>query len=1044
MRTLTVNTASAMSDMGVEPSIRISVAWSKLTYRNYSSREDDSGRRPSVLSFSPVNQTAKSDNVGVFSQVNFTLDDYDGTIKDAFDIGNLDGANVFVHYHFHDKTGTDGLRVFTGEITGPISWDEGTRTLKATAQTKIFSNRIGFATEDGQFDVNNDVAVGKVWPTVFGKAAHVPAVLVEREPNTKLQYQFALGDFGDAKLYMLLAGTDGYKKLKLEDRRELVSLKAADADGDTLEAPNKIYLDNGSGFTQDEVISIEIEGIIFKGTIDSGTPNIFNIQEANAAKYMNVAFAARDTEDTDFENRRIAWLADSTQSLENTFIYFRRNENANMYFADGDGKSEEDQLRIVKCVRQIGAKIWLDNPIESRNFVDAEVEDSYTKIDATNEALEVRGLNLSNTKIVFSNALNIANGLLSKRSLRKDEADEIPYGSLISHLEDQKWIKNLTYSAEPGAIVRQWDSKSDIYIANSVESNSVNGVYGVRDVEGKERFMPIPREYYTIMLAKAVAQEAQNIGAPGTVTTIEFDQPLSTYKDQNWKDEIYVTLESTLSSNTATQIDYILSNYTNLTPDSSTFSAAVTALSDKLSHWALLTERDAIQLVESMAWQCGCALRYDNDITEIIIMQNKPSSVKTIDYDNTIFGSINLRSTRKTNLFTVVKGLYRETYKPELETDERGPERYRYYRNNVAEFGYIEKEFDFFIYNNAEAVDNSLNFWGYRLSNVWKLIDLKAVHDTLLVETFDGANVGFSDSSILNGVTFRGVIQDSKINLNDNSLDFMIWLPLTQGSLTEDSLAWQSLLSSTPDNIADTITQYDYDIRLPFKENDIDDWLHRIRKLGETIPRRARVKNPIVLDADSNTLSDQVSVDIYEDGPDTANITDAIVSNICPDLDVIIGQEVFCTTDEAGHIATTGAPPVARLFVEVVNNYHDYFIAKVVDVTNESGEDVLLNVAKPWDLRKTGLDGNTYNLYGDDWDFAYGVTVDERTLTDDSSNSEIQRITSPYFVGARLHVEQLGIYMVNLTVTVSEVDIPLEWIDVNTSGRQWALKFEEA
>lgn len=348
------------------------------------------------------------------------MDDYDGTIKSVFDVGNLDGADVTVFYFFHDKTGSTGLKVFEGEIAGDIKWNEGKRTLNATAKSRIFSNRIGFATEDGQFGVNNDVAIGKVWPLVFGKAAHVPAVLVEREPNTELKYQFTLGDYGGEEIYDIIDGTDGYKKLSLEDRRELTALRSTNDDGDVVEVPSRIYLEDGSGFTQDEVISIEIEGVIFKGTIDSSDPDVFEVEEVNAPKYMEVAFAARDGSDPDSDNPRVAWLADNTQSVENSFFYFKRSDgNTNMHFFDNEGRNDNDLIRVTKCVRQLGTKIWLDNPIPSDEFLFLQDSDSFTLIDDTNEAFEVRGLNLSGMKIEITNALNIASGLLARKTIRE-------------------------------------------------------------------------------------------------------------------------------------------------------------------------------------------------------------------------------------------------------------------------------------------------------------------------------------------------------------------------------------------------------------------------------------------------------------------------------------------------------------------------------------------------------------------------------------------------------------------------------------------------
>lgn len=1046
MRTTTTNTNAGMADNGVEPVIRISIAWNVGAFTNYTSREGDGSRRPNVLEFNTVTQSTKKDNISMLSSVSFSLDDYDGTIKTAADTGELEGAKVSVFYHFADHPGDSGLRLFSGELTGAVDWNEGTRILRATARTEIFSNRIGFATEDGQFGVNNDVAIGKIWPTVFGHAAHVPAVLVEREPNTELKYQFTLGDFGDDDLYQIITGTDGYKKLKVKDQRELKSLEASNADGDVIESPSKIYLEDGSGFTKDEVISIEIEGVIFNGTITTAEPNVFNVEEVNAAKYMNVAFAERLEDDPDSDNPRVAWLSDDTQSIENSFLYFKKTGNDNMHFFDEEGNVDDNLIRIAKCVRQLGAKIWLENPIPSKEFVSLQDVDSYVKLDDSNISFEVRGLDLSGITVEITNAFNIAKGLLAKRSIRRDEADEVPYGSLLDHLKDMKWVKNLFFEGQPGAKIRQWDSKADIYICNSVESDSVNGVYGIREVNGKERFMPIPRDYYTIELAKATSSEAQALGAPAIVTTIEFDQPLSTYKDQKWRDDIWVTVNSTLSSNTSTQIDYILTNYTNLTTGLS-FASVASSLSGKPSNWALLNERDALPMAESMAWQCGCALLYDDDDVEIKLVQTQPAATDAINESNVVFQTTRVYNTSKNDIFTVLKANYNESYRPRTESDERNGSRTCTYRNNINLYGYIESTFDFFIYNNKESVLDTLNFWGYRFSNVWKRLRATCVHNTLLNECFDGVNVSFSDSKILNGATLRGVIEEATVNMLSNTVGLDIWLPVTQGDVLADDNAWQTV-GGTTDNIADNITQYDYDVRLPNLENDVDDWLSRLDALRGNVTERARVTAINVTTDDGLKTTDQIKLNIFGNGDTVAATeTDQIAAFLDVSKDAIEGQEVLITRDSMGRIVGAMPPPTSLLYVEIVENHEDYLRCKVIDFggsdfKNTVGDVVYINVAKPWDLRKDTVDGQTYELYGTDWTIEY-TAIDERTLTDTDSNTEDQRVTPPYFIGARIHVAQYGQYLTNLIVDIDSVDTSLDWIDVNNSGRQWALRFEE-
>ena len=106
-----------------------------------------------------------------------------------------------------------------------------------------------------------------------------------------------------------------------------------------------------------------------------------------------------------------------------------------------------------------------------------------------------------------------------------------------------------------------------------------------------------------------------------------------------------------------------------------------------------------------------------------------------------------------------------------------------------------------------------------------------------------------------------------------------------------------------------------------------------------------------------------------------------------------------------------------------------------------------INVAKPSLLQKTGYHGQTVNLIVDgtptEVTFNYSSSeVGKRTATA-GEVTEIQRITMDYFVGDTITaVEVRKNSAVDGCDTLTETGSRLTWVDLNFSGRCWAVSSE--
>jgi hypothetical protein len=263
-----------------------------------------------------------------------------------------------------------------------------------------------------------------------------------------------------------------------------------------------------------------------------------------------------------------------------------------------------------------------------------------------------------------------------------------------------------------------------IYIINLYSSSSVAAVFAKRNCYGDPGFFQVPSEYYTINTSYSYGGK--------TVTAILMSQPLSTRDESGWSNEIYVSLVSSLSENTATQIKWILDNYSSLSTDAASFTAVATKINDLASHWVLFDQPDSLKLAEEMAWQARCALFVKNNTVYIKFLAEVPQTDNIITKDSAKLKSLNLSFTSTEDIITKFKAEYVTDY----SGDEKSDKEY-IYTNNTDQFGVKDDNYDFFIYTNPACVKVAATFWGYRYSNSWRKLQVTTFLKTLSSEAYD-------------------------------------------------------------------------------------------------------------------------------------------------------------------------------------------------------------------------------------------------------------------------------------------------------------------
>jgi hypothetical protein len=136
-----------------------------------------------LLEISGLENTVNITNNTTSQSISVKLDDNDHQLKDLFDRNDIHKKMVFVKQWFYGLNLNDAFILFEGEISSPIIWKEGDRTLSFTVVSKLEDREVGFSAEEGDFDLLPATLIGKAWPLIFGTVKKVPSIQLNTIPT---------------------------------------------------------------------------------------------------------------------------------------------------------------------------------------------------------------------------------------------------------------------------------------------------------------------------------------------------------------------------------------------------------------------------------------------------------------------------------------------------------------------------------------------------------------------------------------------------------------------------------------------------------------------------------------------------------------------------------------------------------------------------------------------------------------------------------------------------------------------------------------------
>jgi hypothetical protein len=333
----------------------------------------------------------------------------------------------------------------------------------------------------------------------------------------------------------------------------------------------------------------------------------------------------------------------------------------------------------------------------------------------------------------------------------------------------------------------------------SITPGTVLAVKAYKQFTGERRLVDVPSSYYTVGVDYYGAVRVTKIVCP---------KPLSSYKDQGYTDDLYVTYQSSIGPNVVDILQYIISRYTDLSYDTVSFAQVRPKVDAFPANFPILDRKNTIELLQDIAYQARCALWVSNGKVYLKYLPVEPDAVDTItESDIDAEKGITTELTSTEDIVTKMKIKWRMSWSPgQTDREKDKSEKWIILRHNVNRYGIQEEERDFYIYNQPDIVYKCATFWLIRRSTTWKRIKFSTFLHKLNLETFDCVLLDFSHSYVSTGPV-KAVVEKASYNSDTNQIDIECLVPIKAGQMTKYPYFWPSGLPISltwppPDEVA--------------------------------------------------------------------------------------------------------------------------------------------------------------------------------------------------------------------------------------------------
>lgn len=687
VRTISANAQAFLDEnIGTEPALIIEIQWvdggSVYTYSDKNINSDEGKiTQVSGLDNTVVVQGVQSGTSGDSQSLSVTLDDTDGTIKDIMDSHDIHKEPARVYQWFQGLDESDKFLIFKGQISSPIQWNEGDRTVSFDIISQVEDAQVGFSMEEGNFEYVPEDLVGKPWPLIFGTVKNCEALRTRTPRKGILKTGFGIRDYmlapkaeqADAVCCPLVFtgwavrqlgggaggawGTFGTQLLPMytPDIRCLCKKRAIVCEMNRNIAVQSAYeygtieIVDGELFPQGVQIKLDINGAKVTGT--------FNGTEASPVNIFTVA----------------------------KYRHPQRDEVSVPPIKSFGCDPKEDPLDFDTTFNASAGQARCILPSDCTGW----------------------GGGLTNANIIEAT----------------DTSKEQAAWNYLSTFQEVGF-----FWAEPGSEVTLSGENEIVYEANLLTS-TIHYVKAYRTFSASNlrQLTTVPSSYYTVRTSDFNGY---------MVAEIVLTRPLSS-RGEGWEDDLFVSLTSSVGPNTVDIMEWLITKYTSFTWDSS-FASVKTKIDNYPMHFGVPGRRNILKLLQELAFQARCALTLRDDEFHLTYLAEEPASDGTITSSDILANSLVMDHTNTEDLVTEFTAEWRPTC--ELEDPYKIVLRF-----NTKRYGSQAETFDFYAFNIQELVIKSATFWLIRMANTWKKVICKTPVNKLALEGLDGVYFTDSD-----------------------------------------------------------------------------------------------------------------------------------------------------------------------------------------------------------------------------------------------------------------------------------------------------------
>lgn len=748
--------AHLQTSHGTEPVIIVEIQWvaggpiimysdQKLSGLNYP--------YPIILQVSDFDTAMQVTGSGDSQQISITLDDTSGVLKTLLDENDIHKRLVRVYQGFQGLTISHKFLLFKGEISSPIIWSEGDRTLTLDVLTRQEDAEVGFSMEEGDFLSIPEEALGKTWPLVFGEICNIAAVQVRAPRRGTLVSGEGVHDF-------------------------------------TL--PNRIcqagYLQCGRNFTGQEIRLIwdQLAGGTY-GLAETPTfgPD-YDCVDARwdticQLKYLLYQQATYENAHIEIKNGDKFPQA-QTVTLDINGALFTGTFNGTDFQVIDRIHPEFDEIELIPC-----------RPIPERHrglvrvstFTNNEdLDEPFDPADPNwqlSDAGSVYEPNPTSPNIVAckEGRIRLVPGMVGGPSDAQTALDDMPTSSFV-------WLP-------PGTEVFLKEEAELLYIVSLIPG-TVNHVAAYKKQPvGPDLLLEVPTEWYTIYETDYVGYEVVEIG---------MEKRLS-LRDSNWSDEIYVSFNSDVGPNPVDIIQWLIEKYTSLAVDAASFASVQADMSNYPTNFVLRGRVNVLALLQDIAYQIRCATYIRNGVIFIKYLAAEPASVRTITASDILAKSFQITHTPSEDLVTKSVVKWQSTEAPSRNDTEI--EKTIILKHNVPKYGVHEEEYNYYTQNTFSTILKSATFWQIRNSHTWKYVEFDTTIKHLDLDLFDCITLNLTQFS---ANPIKCVITEASFNNKNNTVHFKAWTPVRAGTTESYSLAWPAYLPQVTMWPLDSETQW--------------------------------------------------------------------------------------------------------------------------------------------------------------------------------------------------------------------------------------------